>query len=228
MGFRLPIPNQCFHYSKHVSSFQVKLLLRRGMCLHSITAWCYREWPPRVKCDSWLFLVLSSLPIFVKPIACWIALATPGFMGAEHLHKLPGLRNACASKHQATNDLRLVDSYICIYHFEHAHKILSANFKFVFRIWKPHLQKALFALSDGAAATVLRRICCCLPNPGDDFTTACFVPNSVAVGISSSDSSFKHEPSQRRKDICFSDPLSRIGRMGRIWCCTLEAFQCFL
>ena len=124
-------------------------------------------------------------------------------MGAEHLLKLPGLRNACASKHQATNDLRLVDSYICMYHFEHAHKILSANFKFVFRIWKPHLQKALFALSDGAAATVLRRICCCLPNPGDDFTTACFVPNSVAVGISSSDSSFKHEPSQRRKDICF-------------------------
>ena len=96
-------------------------------------------------------------------------------MGAEHLLKLPGLRNACASKHQATNDLRLVDSYICMYHFEHAHKILSANFKFVFRIWKPHLQKALFALSDGAAATVLRRICCCLPNPGDDFTTACFV-----------------------------------------------------
>lgn len=67
----------------------------------------------------------------------------------------------------------------------------------------PHLQKALFALSGGTATTVFRRFCCCLPNPGDDFTTACFVPNSVAVGISSSDSSFKHEPSQRRKDIWF-------------------------
>lgn len=34
-------------------------------------------------------------------------------------------------------------------------------------------------IADGAAATVLRRTCCCLPNPGDDFTTACFVPTTT-------------------------------------------------
>lgn len=99
-------------------------------------------------------------------------------MGAEHLHKLPGLRNACASKHQATNDLRLVDSYICIYHFEHAHKILSANFKFVFRIWKPptykkrfsHCQVALPQPSSGAFAVACRTPAMILPQHASSQT----------------------------------------------------------
>lgn len=33
--------------------------------------------------------------------------------------------------------------------------------------------------ADGNAASVFRRICCCLPDPGDDFTTACFVPTTT-------------------------------------------------